>query len=211
MGSITTIVLLRLYLGGYITLVVSLIILLRRYHHRGDEEEAVYPVLAVFNISEFIVWPQSVEAGESVTVQVLVSNVGYKEGTYNLVLKVNGEREAEESVPIAPGNTQRITFSLTKKEPGSNIIVVDGLSSSFNVLSQTPQQQTPVPETPPQAPPQTAPPQIPEVSLTLEESLLVQVTPATPSNMFTICISIGISVTVGLLAFLLLKGRVGKY
>ena len=151
----------------------------------------------VFEISELSVMPQSVETREGVTINALVTNTGGREGTYNVVLMINGEKEAEESVTVAGGDTQIVTFSLVKEAMGSYFVVVDGLSSSFKVI----------------APAEL--PQSPEMSLTLEESVSVQViSPTPPAPWFNVVILYGciaVFIIVGLIVFFLVKRRAGKY
>ena len=42
---------------------------------------------------------------------------------------------SEKSVTIAPGESQDVSFSVTREEAGSYTVAVDGLSGSFNVVA----------------------------------------------------------------------------
>jgi len=78
--------------------------------------------------------PAEVEPAEVVTIAVLVANTGGESGSYTVVLKINGVKEAEERVTIAAGSSQTVAFSVTREEAGSHTITVDGLSGSFTVV-----------------------------------------------------------------------------
>ncbi|MBA7706462.1 hypothetical protein ES703_115316 [subsurface metagenome] len=52
-----------------------------------------------------------------------------------MVLKVNGVKEAEKTVTIAAGESQDVSFSVTREEAGSYIVAVDGWSGSFTVIA----------------------------------------------------------------------------
>ncbi len=95
----------------------------------------VPPVPAAFSVSSISVLPAEVEPGETVTITVLVANTGGESGSYTVVLKVNGVEEAEETVTVAAGESQTVSFSVTKEEAGSYTLTVDGLSGSFTVAA----------------------------------------------------------------------------
>jgi len=96
------------------------------------------PAPAAFSVSRLSFQPAEVEAGTAVTIAVLVSNTGGTEGSYTVVLKVNGVKEAEKTVTIAAGDSQEVSFSLTRDEPGTYSVSVDGLSGGFTVIVVTP-------------------------------------------------------------------------
>jgi len=94
----------------------------------------VPPEPAVFSVSSLSVLPAEVEPDETVTITVLVANAGGESGSYTVVLKIDGVKEAEETVTIAAGESQDVSFSVTKEEAGSYTVAVDGLSGSFTVV-----------------------------------------------------------------------------
>jgi len=96
------------------------------------------PAPAAFSVSRLSFQPAEVEAATAVTIAVLVSNTGGTEGSYTVVLKVNGVKEAEKTVTIAAGDSQEVSFSLTRDEPGTYNVSVDGLSGGFTVIVVTP-------------------------------------------------------------------------
>ncbi|GAJ06056.1 unnamed protein product, partial [marine sediment metagenome] len=56
-------------------------------------------------------------------------------GSYTVVLKIDGVKEAEETVTIAAGESQEVSFSATKEEAGDYTVAVDGWSGSFTVVA----------------------------------------------------------------------------
>ncbi|GAH07076.1 unnamed protein product, partial [marine sediment metagenome] len=89
-----------------------------------------------FSVSYLSVSPRlEVEPGETVTITVFVANTGGESGSYTVVLKVDGVKEAEETVTVAAGESQDVSFSVTREEAGRYTVAVDGLSGSFTVVA----------------------------------------------------------------------------
>ncbi|GAI67810.1 unnamed protein product, partial [marine sediment metagenome] len=100
----------------------------------APEAEVVPPEPAAFSVS-YLSGPRlEVEPGETVTVTVLVANIGGESGSYTVVLKIDKVKEAEETVTIAAGESQEVSFSVTREEAGSYAVAVDGWSGSFTVV-----------------------------------------------------------------------------
>ncbi|MBA7713512.1 hypothetical protein ES703_122515 [subsurface metagenome] len=96
----------------------------------------VLPEPADFSVSYLSVSPRlEVEPGETVTITMLVANTGGESGSYTVVLKIDGVKEADESVTIAAGESQDVSFSVTREDPGDYTVAVDGLSDSFTVVA----------------------------------------------------------------------------
>lgn len=124
-----------------------------------DQEDAECTILAVsaitpsepaaFSVADLSIQPAQVEPNEPVTIMVSAANTGDTEGTYTILIKVNGVKEAEESVTLAPHSSQSVAFTVSKADAGSYLVDVNGLTSSFTVRPAAP---------PPAAPPSTAPP-----------------------------------------------------
>ncbi len=96
----------------------------------------VPPEPAAFSVSYLSVSPRlEVEPGETVTITVLVANTGGESGSYTVVLKINGVKEAEERITVAAGGTETVAFSVTREDPDSYTVDVDGLSGSFTVVA----------------------------------------------------------------------------
>ncbi|GAJ05328.1 unnamed protein product [marine sediment metagenome] len=73
------------------------------------------PVAAAFTVSSLGVSPSELAPGEEVNISVLVANTGGESGSYTVVLKINGVKEAEERVTIAAGSSQEVSFSVTQR------------------------------------------------------------------------------------------------
>jgi len=67
-----------------------------------------------------------------------VANTGGTEGSYSVVLMINDATEAVEIVTIAAGDSQSVSFSVTKEDTGSYSIAIDDLSGTFVVTGATP-------------------------------------------------------------------------
>lgn len=117
------------------------------------------PPPAAFSVSDLSIQPAEVEVAETVTITVSVANTGGREGSYSVVLKINGVKEAEDSVTLAPGRSQDVTFTVTKEEAGSYSVDVNGLTGSFTV-KPAPLPPPEAPPVPPPAPPVAPPPGI---------------------------------------------------
>jgi len=102
-----------------------------------EPEVVVIPLApAAFSVSYLSVSPRlEVELGETVAITVLVANTGGESGSYTVVLKIDGMKEAEERVTIAAGESQEVSFSVTREEADSYDVAVDGLSGSFTVVA----------------------------------------------------------------------------
>jgi len=79
----------------------------------------VAPVPAAFSVTDLSIEPTEVQPGEAVTITASVANTGGTEGSYSVVLKIDGVTEAEKSVIVAAGGSQEVAFSITREEPGS--------------------------------------------------------------------------------------------
>lgn len=99
-----------------------------------ESEAATTVILAPqFTISNLAIYPKEVQIGENVTISVLVSNNGSAEGTYQLVLKVNGTIETTMNITLAAGASQNVTFIVSRDAPGAYVVEVDGLTGEFTV------------------------------------------------------------------------------
>ena len=95
----------------------------------------VPPEPAAFSVSSLSVLPAEVEPGEAVTIAVSVANTGGESGSYTVVLKIDGVKEAEETITVAAGESQDVSFSMTREEADTYAVAVDGLSGSFTVVA----------------------------------------------------------------------------
>ena len=137
------------------------------------------PAPAAFTFSSLSISPSEVNIGETVAISISVANTGGTEGTYTVTLKINGVKEADKSVTVAAGSSQKVTFIVSRDVAGSYSVDVNGLGGSFTVKKA---QVAPAP--PPQAPP-----------------------PAKPINWSVLYGVIATVIVVGLLIFLLAGRR----
>jgi len=89
---------------------------------------------AVFEISNLTISPQEVESGQSATISVDITNAGGTEGTYPVILKIDGVQIDEQNVTVGPATTQQASFTIAKEETGSYTVGVSGLTATLKVL-----------------------------------------------------------------------------
>lgn len=106
------------------------------------------PKPARFTVSDLSVTPSEVTAGSSVTVKVTVNNTGELIGTYEVILKIDGAREAAQTVTVVGGNSTRVEFKFVKYSSGTFAVTVDELKSTLTVKA-APAPVTSPPPTPP--------------------------------------------------------------
>ena len=87
-----------------------------------------------FLVKNLTIQPAEVQPNEAVTITVSVTNTYDTWGIYNLVLKINGVKEAEKQTNIDAGGSQDVNFSVTRKESGNHAVFINGLSGSFIVV-----------------------------------------------------------------------------
>jgi hypothetical protein len=96
------------------------------------EAHPSYEVLS-FNMS-----PTKVATGEKVTIEAEVKNVNSETDTYNIPLMVDGVADSRKSVTLAPGQTELLTFELTRSQAGSYKISVGDKESILTVEKPSP-------------------------------------------------------------------------
>lgn len=91
------------------------------------------PTPAEFQVSDLVVFPSTVLAGESVSVQVKASNIGEESGEYTLELELDGTIEGAKSVSLDGGDSTTVSFSVSSDEVGSHTVTIRDLSKSYEV------------------------------------------------------------------------------
>ncbi len=86
-----------------------------------------------FIINKLMVTPAMINAGEVAGVRVSVANDGNKEGTYPLILKMDGKQIASREVTLAPGQEIAVSFAIRDAAPGTHLIEVAEQKGSFKV------------------------------------------------------------------------------
>ena len=103
------------------------------------------PPPAEFVLSNLEVDPAEVEPGKEVTVTIEVKNIGGREGSYLVSLRINGVLEKMKKVILAPNALKLTIFAVTKDEPGIYSVDVNGLKSSFTVKEKSVPEEPVVP------------------------------------------------------------------
>jgi hypothetical protein len=71
-----------------------------------------------------------------VLVSTNVVNDGDQAGSYNVVLKINGQVEQHKLVTVGPRMASPISFTVIKSEPGTYDVSIDNEHTSFVVMSR---------------------------------------------------------------------------
>jgi len=98
---------------------------------------AIAPPVPVFSVSTLAIAPDQPMPNESVTICVFASNTGEAVGDYPVMLEINGIKETEKIVSIAPGGRQLVCFNVTREDAREYVVCVNGLCDVFFV--ETPQ------------------------------------------------------------------------
>ncbi len=93
---------------------------------------------AEFEVSDLVLTPSEAQPGATITVSAKIANIGEMEGNYTLELKLDGETVETESVTLAGGTSQEISFTISSEEEGTHTVEVYELSDSFTVKSPPP-------------------------------------------------------------------------
>jgi hypothetical protein len=91
-----------------------------------------------FVTSGLIITPTMVDAEESVTISVLITNTGDLAGTYEVTLKLDNVAVATKNVSLDGGASQMATFTTSKDVAGTYTIDIEGLSGTFTVRAAPP-------------------------------------------------------------------------
>lgn len=91
------------------------------------------PKPAEFVLSALSVQPAEVAPGEAVIISVTVTNSGEVEGTYTVILNINGAKEAEKSIALDGGKSGQVNFTVSRSTTGTYTVAVGNLSATFTV------------------------------------------------------------------------------
>ncbi len=91
------------------------------------------PDPSAFVVSSLEIAPAEVNPGENVTVSVMVTNTAELNGYYTVNLRLNDAAESKTDVMVITGDTKKATFNVSKTEPGTYTVDVNGLTGSFRV------------------------------------------------------------------------------
>jgi hypothetical protein len=88
---------------------------------------------AVFTISALAISPAEVDTGEDITISALVTNTGDLTGTYEVTLKIDDVAVGTESVTLAGGASEKVTFTTSKDIAATYTVNLNGLLGTFMV------------------------------------------------------------------------------
>ena len=77
--------------------------------------------------------PNQVVANQPVTISTNVINTGDESGNLSVALKINGQVEQTRMISVGPQASQPIKFTVTKTEPGTYAVDVNGQTGSFTI------------------------------------------------------------------------------
>lgn len=99
------------------------------------------PLGSGFLVANLSIQPTEVPPNEIVNITVSVANTHDTWGLYSLVLTIDGVKEAEGQVMVGAGSIHDLSFRVTREEPGSYTVFVNGLSGSFTVVAPAPRSE----------------------------------------------------------------------
>lgn len=97
--------------------------------HIQTEHPEAPPAVEVSNL---VISPEEVAAGEAVTISCTVTNNGAEAADYTVLL--GGDFMAEQVVELAPGEAKQVSFEVTPTEIKAYSVSVNGLTGSFSVF-----------------------------------------------------------------------------
>lgn len=98
----------------------------------------VAPPVVGFELSNLVISPAAVLAGDTVTISVMVTNVGDLSGDYAVILRIDGAIEAAQTVTVVAGASETVTFTVVRTEARAYDVEVNGLFGSFTVSTPPP-------------------------------------------------------------------------
>jgi hypothetical protein len=102
-----------------------------------------YTIPATFTTADLGISPAEVDPGDIVTISASIANTGSLSGSTSVALKIDNVVAATQSVTLAGGASQQVTFTTSKDASGTYSVNVNGLLGSFTVKG--------LPEPPPTA------------------------------------------------------------
>ena len=93
---------------------------------------------AAFSVSNLTIWPIDIEYLDVVTISTTVTNTGGSQGSYDIILYINGLEEGTKSVTIVAGSSENVTFYVNRIPSGTYSVAIDELIGSFSVVEPWP-------------------------------------------------------------------------
>ena len=86
-----------------------------------------------FRVSNLVVQPAKVAAGEKIIASIITTNIGSIAGTYKLELKLDGAVIDNVSVSLEPGESRIVSFNFVVKDTGIHQVEIAGLKDKVTV------------------------------------------------------------------------------
>lgn len=87
---------------------------------------------AVFYTSNLTIEPAEVAPNETVTISVSITNTGGGQGSHDVVLVINDEEEEIKSVTLAAGDSEDVTFSVTRGDAGIHRVRIEWFERDYD-------------------------------------------------------------------------------
>jgi len=91
-----------------------------------------------FEVLSLDITPPKITTAEKATIEVEIRNNDVKDATYTVPLMVNGVADDRRSITLAPGETELLTFTLARSQPGTYSISVGSRESTLVVEKLSP-------------------------------------------------------------------------
>jgi len=98
----------------------------------------VHEAAAAFTASTLSITPDEFYLGESVNIEVMVTNIGGLAGSYDVVLKIDGEMIETKEVILDGGDSEMVSFSFIPESTGQCAVNVNGLVGMYEVVEPPP-------------------------------------------------------------------------
>lgn len=82
-----------------------------------------------------LISPEQVLPNQQVEISITIANYGGTDGTRNVELYINGYLADTQMVTVPAGSSQLVVFTVTKTEPGTYQVLLEGHEGQFTVLS----------------------------------------------------------------------------
>ena len=95
-----------------------------------DGEEGV----ASFSLSNLAISSEESYPNEVLAILVYLSNAGNAQGSYDVILNINGVQEDTKTVSLDSFQGQSVLFAISKQSIGTYNVAIGNLSASFRVI-----------------------------------------------------------------------------
>ncbi len=107
-----------------------------------------YTAPPAFTVSGLSISAAETGVGQGVAITVVVANTGNLAGSYEVILKINGEVEETREITLAGGASEVVTFNVSRGAADVYEVDVNGLLGSFVVREEAFSALTPITLTP---------------------------------------------------------------